>query len=198
MKTAIILGQGGHAKVIHSFIKEKYENIKLIGPEEEEKIFNQKTYLEGADFYIGIGDNINRKKVFKKVEALNLSLPVCIGPNSFIADSARIGKGSFIGAGCIVMAGTNIGKNVIVNTMSSVDHDCVIESHSQLTAGITLGGATIIGMDCFLGIKVATIPGVKIGNNVQVMAGSLVTKNVQDNVLIGGYPSKMIKNLEQE
>ena len=42
------------------------------------------------------------------------------------------------------------------------------------------------------------LPGVTIGNNVVVAAGAVVTKNVPDNVLVGGIPAKIIKEIEND
>ncbi|HEX3012045.1 MAG TPA: acetyltransferase, partial [Syntrophomonadaceae bacterium] len=39
-------------------------------------------------------------------------------------------------------------------------------------------------------------PGVNIGNNVVIAAGALITKNVPDNVVVGGNPAKIIKQIE--
>lgn len=39
-------------------------------------------------------------------------------------------------------------------------------------------------------------PGVKIGNNVVIASGAVVTKDVPDNVVIGGNPAKIIKYVE--
>ncbi len=39
-------------------------------------------------------------------------------------------------------------------------------------------------------------PGVTIDNNVVIAAGSVVAKNVPDNVVVGGNPAKLIKHLE--
>lgn len=39
------------------------------------------------------------------------------------------------------------------------------------------------------------MPGVTIGSNVVVAAGAIVTKDVPDNVLVGGVPAQVIKRL---
>ena len=51
------------------------------------------------------------------------------------------------------------------------------------------------GTNCFFGLKSAVLPGLTIGNNVQVAAGALVTKSVPDNVLVGGSPARLIRTL---
>ena len=52
-----------------------------------------------------------------------------------------------------------------------------------------------IGNDVWIGGKVSIMPGVTIGNNVIIAAGAVVTKNIPDNVLVGGVPAKKIKSL---
>lgn len=52
-----------------------------------------------------------------------------------------------------------------------------------------------IGHDVWIGGKVAIMPGVTIGSNVVVAAGAVVTKDVPNNVLVGGVPARIIKQL---
>ena len=41
------------------------------------------------------------------------------------------------------------------------------------------------------------MPGVTIGNNVLVAAGSVVTKSIPDNMVVGGNPAKLICTIEE-
>ena len=41
-------------------------------------------------------------------------------------------------------------------------------------------------------------PGITIGNNVVIASGAIVTKDVPDNVVIGGNPAKIIKEIDME
>ncbi len=50
-----------------------------------------------------------------------------------------------------------------------------------------------VGNDVWFGGNVTVLPGVKIGNNVVIGAGSVVTKNIPDNVVAAGNPCKIIK-----
>ncbi len=52
-----------------------------------------------------------------------------------------------------------------------------------------------IGDNVWIGGSVTILPGVKIGNNVTIGAGSVVTKDIPDNVVAVGNPCKVIKNL---
>ncbi len=55
-----------------------------------------------------------------------------------------------------------------------------------------------IGNDVWIGANVTILPGVKIGNNVVVAAGAVVTKDIADNSLVGGIPAKLIKILPND
>lgn len=52
-----------------------------------------------------------------------------------------------------------------------------------------------IGEDCWIGGNVVICPGVKIGNNVIVAAGSVVVKDFPDNVMVAGNPARIVKCL---
>lgn len=55
-------------------------------------------------------------------------------------------------------------------------------------------GDIIIGDWVWFGARSVVLPGVVIGNNVVVAAGSVVTKNIPDNSVVAGVPAKVIKS----
>lgn len=52
-----------------------------------------------------------------------------------------------------------------------------------------------IGNDVWIGGNVTIVGGVHVGNNVVVAAGTVVTKDIPDNSLVGGVPAKLIRDL---
>lgn len=54
-----------------------------------------------------------------------------------------------------------------------------------------------IGNDVWIGGNCVILPGINIGNNVIIAAGSVVTKDVPDNTLVAGIPAKKIRELEE-
>lgn len=56
----------------------------------------------------------------------------------------------------------------------------------------------IIGNDVWIGGKVTICPGVTIGNNVVIGAGSIVVKDIPNNVVVAGNPARVVKKLENE
>lgn len=48
-------------------------------------------------------------------------------------------------------------------------------------------------MNLNIGRRVMIMPGVKIGSGVVIASGAVVTKDVPDNVVVGGIPAKILK-----
>lgn len=58
-------------------------------------------------------------------------------------------------------------------------------------------GGVNIGNNVFVGMNATILKGVNIGNNVIIGAGSLVNKDIPDNVVVAGVPAKVISTLEE-
>ncbi len=62
--------------------------------------------------------------------------------------------------------------------------------------GVELGKPITIGDNCWICGSSVINPGVTLGNNVVVASNSVVTKSFGDNVVIGGNPARIIKELK--
>lgn len=111
--------------------------------------------------------------------------------------------------------GATIGKDCNIKSVSfgSEPYLISIGDHVQITDGtkiFTHGGARVLrkkypDMDFFgkvaikdnvyIGNNCLIMPGVTIGSNVIVAAGSVVTKSIPDNVVVGGNPAKILCSL---
>lgn len=54
-----------------------------------------------------------------------------------------------------------------------------------------------IGDDCWFGGSVIVLPGVTIGDNVVIGAGSVVTKDIPSNTMAAGNPARVIKHMPE-
>ncbi|WP_085993241.1 maltose acetyltransferase domain-containing protein [Oceanobacillus senegalensis] len=66
---------------------------------------------------------------------------------------------------------------------------------TERTTGLEFGRPVKIGQNVWIGGRAIINPGVTIGNNVVVASGAVVTKDVPDNVVVGGNPAKIIKQI---
>lgn len=85
--------------------------------------------------------------------------------------------------------GIHIGKNTLIAshvTILSHDHCKRVNNQPWLAD-------TYIGENCLIGIGAIIMPGIKIGNEVIIAAGAVVTKDVPSNCIYAGNPARNIK-----
>ncbi len=64
---------------------------------------------------------------------------------------------------------------------------------NERSSGVEYGKPVKIGNNVWIGGRAVINPGVTIGDNVVIASGAVVTKDVPDNVVVGGNPAKIIK-----
>lgn len=67
---------------------------------------------------------------------------------------------------------------------------------TERASGVENGKPVTIGHNVWIGGRAVINPGVTIGNNVVIASGAIVTKDVPDNVVVGGNPARIIKQIE--
>jgi len=208
-KPVIVIGSGGHAKVLIDLLKSSGKEILFCT--EVDKALIDKTILgvliAGTDEMIndyspGNVDLVNglgsvgipelRCRVAKEWLAKGFHFPTLIHPTAVISSTAIVEPGAQIMAGVVIQTAARIGINSIVNTCASIDHDCVVGAHSHIAPGVTLSGLVEIGEICHVGTGAQIIQAVRIGSRVVVGAGSTVIEAVPDNCIVAGTPAKPI------
>ena len=84
---------------------------------------------------------------------------------------------------------TMLGPNVVIATGG---HPILPELRQQ---GMQYNMPVRIGRNCWLGAGVIVVPGVTIGDNVVIGAGSVVTKDIPDNVVAVGNPCRVLRQI---
>lgn len=110
-----------------------------------------------------------------------------------IGNNSGVGRFTEFGAS----GGIEIGNDVIMGSyisFHSENHNFGDLSKSIREQGVTSKGI-ILGNNIWVGAKVTFLDGCKIGNNSVIAAGAVVKGNFPDNVVIGGIPAKILKQL---
>jgi sugar O-acyltransferase (sialic acid O-acetyltransferase NeuD family) len=191
-KNIAILGAGGHGKVIGDiaflngfskidFFDDNYLDVKnfpfkVIGKLDEfEKLHHKYSF-----WFISIGDNSVRKKIFLRFRKLKKNLINLIHPSSIISQFSKIDRGVSIMANVVINAGSKIKTGAIINSSASIDHDCNIGEFAHIAPNVTLCGDVLIGNDTLVGAGSTVHPGIKVGKNVKVGIGSKIFRNVKN------------------
>ncbi|MBQ9708426.1 MAG: sugar O-acetyltransferase [Firmicutes bacterium] len=108
----------------------------------------------------------------------------------------HIGNNVFINAGCKFQdqGGIYIGDGALIGhgvVLATLDHDLDPAKRQQLHPA-----PIRIGKGVWIGANATVCKGVTIGDNAVVAAGAVVTGDVPDNVIVGGVPAKVIKQIE--
>ena len=88
---------------------------------------------------------------------------------------------------------TTYAKGIHIGDDTYIAFDAAVLTH-DMARGMMVD--TKIGDRCFIGAKSIILPGVKIGDEVVVAAGAVVTKDIPSNKLVAGNPAKVIKQVE--
>ena len=92
-------------------------------------------------------------------------------------------------------APVSIGDNAFIGPNVSIYTACHSTNVAERNSRREWAEPVTIGHNVWIGGSVTILPGVIIGNGVTIGAGSVVTRDVPDNVVVAGNPARIIKHL---
>ena len=210
-RPVIILGGGGHARVLIDTLMQR--NCKILGIVDNEKS-KYGSNLEGITV---IGDDSSltcypvdeivlvnglgsvkgtddRTLLFNKFKQKGFVFARVIHPAAVISPFAVLGEGVQVMAGAVIQPGCIIGDNAIINTKVSVDHDCRIGANVHLAPGVTISGGVIIENNVHIGCGASVIQSVRIGEGSIIGAGAVVLEDLRPQVTAVGLPARVVKS----
>lgn len=149
MKSILILGAGGHGRVVAETAEAcGYEKISFLDDHSETaigKIGELQRFVKDYEYaFVGIGNNRLRGELQKCLEKAGYKVPTLIHPAAYISKTAEIGAGTIVEPRAIVNAGTVIGTGCIISVGAIVDHDVVLGTNVHVNAGaIVNAGAAV-------------------------------------------------------
>ncbi|MDB1123719.1 acyltransferase [Vibrio algarum] len=115
-------------------------------------------------------------------------------------------SGVIIGKNCRFVGNINwgsepylirLGDHVSLTNVTFVTHDGGVWVFREAEPEIDVIRPINVGNNVFIGHACIIMPGVKIGDNVVIGAGAVVTKNVPSNSVAIGVPAKVLKNIDE-
>lgn len=118
----------------------------------------------------------------------------------YFKNQMEIGEGSWIGQHCFMHSagGIRIGKSVGIGPGAKIltsSHDLHQCANMAIMRRPLILSSVIIGDGCDIGINAVILPGVRLGQRVQVGAGAVVTHAFADDVVVAGVPAREVSRL---
>jgi len=126
-----------------------------------------------------------------------------IASSAVIAKSAEIAKTASIAHGVVIGERSVVGEGVVVGPNTVVGDDCLIGAESVLKANVTLYTDVQVGKNCLIHsgavlgadgfgfanekgdwVKIAQLGGVRVGNNVEIGAGTTIDRGALEHTII--------------
>lgn len=141
-----------------------------------------------------------------------------VGPGAILGDQcqvrerAMVGSGSVVGRGSCVDFDAQVGSRVLIQTGVYVTGASVVEDDVFLGPGVQMANDHAMGRHprgealrgpilrraCRVGAGAILLPGVEIGEEAFVAAGSVVTKDVGPRKVVMGAPARAIREVGDE
>lgn len=159
--------------------KKKIYELNMCKPDEEEKL-----------------EKLTRAILNKAGSQVHIEIPF----HCDYGKNIEVGDNFFANYNCTIL---DVGKVIIGDnaqfapnvSLYTAGHPVHADSRNS---GYEYGIGITIGNNVWLGGNVVVNPGVHIGNNVVVGSGSVVTKDIPDNMIAVGNPCKVIREITEE
>lgn len=208
MEDIILLGLGGHAHSVVDSIEQagKYSIVGFLDTEEMQgKHFRDYTVLGTddalKDYYdsgirnafitIGfMGHGNIRNQLYERLKYIGYTVPNIIDSVAVVSKFAELEDGIFVGKNAVINANARIRKMCIINTGAIVEHDCEIGMFSHIAVGSVLCGGVLVGEQTLIGANATVIQERKIGSRCIIGAGTIISRDVQNNMIRYGMTEK--------
>jgi len=157
------------------------------------------------DGVLTIGDNARIRSGTVIYSDVNIGSGFRTGHNALVREDTEIGNNVLVGTNSVVDGTCKIGNNVSIQTNVYVTRFTVLEddvfmgpnsvttNDKYMLVGAHLEGATI-KRGARIGANATILPGITIGEDAVIGAGSVVTKNLLARSVVAGNPARKIKD----
>jgi len=210
MDVIVVVGGGGHAKVVISILR-KLKRHRILGytdPRDNGTVLGAPylgsdrglTALAGGpkklNVVLGLGQvglGKPRYELWTRLHSPVLSFPLIVSPDATVNEGVSGGEGAVVMDGAVINSGAAIGRGVIVNTNSTIEHDVELGDWVHIAPGATISGGVTIGSFSMIGAGATVIESIKIATGCMVGAGATVVHDLMEAGIYVGTPARRIK-----
>lgn len=150
MKRLLIIGAGGHGKVVAEIAEDLgYEEIAFLDDKNSKAIGKTFEFEKFKDKYneafVGIGNNKLRSKLIQGLQKCGYTVPALIHPSAFVSQSAIIGAGTVVEPKAIVNANSYIAEGVIISIGAIIDHNAEVGKYAHINSGAIVKAGGKVG-----------------------------------------------------
>ena len=150
-----------------------------------------------SEIVISLGEPELKVKLFNRISNAGYKFANLIHPSAIISSSAKLGCGIILKPHALVSTDAVVGNNVSIEENGIIGHDSTIEDHCQISANVVVAGGCHIGEATYIGLGVPIKERSKIGSNCIIGMGSVVLRDIPDNVIAMGNPARPMKNKDE-
>lgn len=143
-----------------------------------------------AQYVVGIASVNARRRIAALARDAGRSGAILRHPQATVSRHAHLGEGAIIAAGARLATNVRLGVHVHVNMNTTIGHDSVLEDHVTVFGGVTVGGGCRIMEAATVGSGSVIVPRVRIGRGALIGAGAIVTRDVEDGVVVVGTSAR--------
>jgi len=210
MQRALIIGTGGHCRVILSLLADTKEHevigvielgtprknevilgIPIVGSDSDLESYSKYTNL---DIFLAIGDNKQRTNWLKRAHILNFTTPNLISPSAFIHSSVQMGEANIVCGNAFIGPEAVLADNNLINTAVVIEHEVKVGSNCHLAPSSTVCGRSSINDSCFIGAGATVINNIELAIHTKIGAGSTLIQNILEpnGTYVGSPAEKLI------
>lgn len=211
MNDIVIIGGGGHAKVVISLLRKlgswhlfgytdpkdhgQILGVRFLGPDSVLRtVAAENPKLLGVIGVGQIGLGTLRCSLLQRLQCHFASFPPIVSTDATVNESVLIGDGAIIMDGAVVNCGARIGRGAIINTNSTVEHDCTVGEWVHIAPGATVCGNSSVGDYSMVGAGATIIEGISLTASSVIGAGATVIADVTESGVYVGCPARLLRH----
>ena len=213
MREALIIGAGGHSRVILSILAEQatrsvigvvdvnlprladgFSNELIMRcPVLSLETLNSFAQPGNVDIFLAIGVVKLRRVWWEKLRDSGFSMPNLFSSHAIIDPSVKIGNSNVVCAKVFIGPEACLGNNNLINTGVILEHESSVGNHCHIAPGSIIAGRSHVSDDCFVGAGSVIIDGISLAQSTTLGAGSVLVNDITNSHgVYVGVPARRI------